>query len=66
MSSASEILGLCKGSKYNSPWEFPNCPECNRHICVDRYGGVEADFICYMCSERFDLPPKDELREELR
>jgi len=64
--TASEVLGLSNDNKYNSPWQFPNCPECDRHIYVDRYCGAEAELVCYLCNHQFDLPDKSELREELQ
>jgi hypothetical protein len=57
-------LDLGDDNRRNHPWEYPNCPECHRHIFVDRHTH-DADFICYKCGT-FDQPSYWELREELR
>jgi len=58
-------LGLSNHSRHNHPWDFPNCPNCDRHIYVDRSNHA-ADFVCHKCSEMFDQPSYHDLREELR
>lgn len=66
MSKAQSVdLGLAKDSRENKPWDFPDCPECGRHIYVDRFGQGKFDFRCYKCGP-FHTPPRQKLREELK
>lgn len=39
-------------SRQISPWEYPDCPRCWRHIYVDLH--QHTDYICYKCDYRFD------------
>jgi len=60
--SKSQSLGLTKDSH---PWEYPDCPECGRHIYVEKAKNSEFDFRCHKCG-CFDKPALFQLREELR
>jgi len=37
----------------DKPWEYPDCPECGRHLYVGRCK-ARADYICQRCDRRFD------------
>lgn len=41
-------MSLSNDNRYNHPWDYPNCPDCGRHIYVDR-SNSPFDFICHKC-----------------
>ena len=42
-------MSLSGDTRRNHPWEFPDCPECDRHIYVDRLNGEKGEFLCHKC-----------------
>jgi len=47
-------MTLSEDNRLNSPWEYPDCPSCGRHIYVDKAPtSSDTDWNCHKCG-RFD------------
>jgi predicted RNA-binding Zn-ribbon protein involved in translation (DUF1610 family) len=42
-------MSLTDDSRYNHPWDYPDCPDCGRHIYVGRSNTAAFDFVCHKC-----------------
>jgi len=43
---------------YNRPWKFPDCPDCGRHIFVDRSIGTEH-WMCHRCGVHWTIERRE-------
>lgn len=37
------------------PWDYPECPECDSEIFVDKNSNNNYDYICQKCETDFDV-----------
>jgi len=43
---------------YNRPWLFPDCPQCEGHLFVDKSIGTE-DWMCHKCDRHWTIKRRE-------